>query len=675
MVLHEPRHPMISPAFIFRFHFVVCACLSVSTLVYAQTRSEDFEDGSLSPFSVEIVPGNVSEIVTPAGFAARAGSKVHRLVWHAANYDGTRASKSVEGSSGGGGNPKITTEGWYGFSFYAPESFPVPGKQMVLGQIHAWHGSLPNTNITITVGVEPGGKLVLEGAYGTGDGGKTVTVYAALAPLLTKGGWHDLVLYCKFSRNHTGILRAWLDGAPESAPTASFTGINLGNGAWTGDTEMTQGAYLKWGPYCWDSTNYTTGESREIFYDEIAYEVGNTAGAFDRVKPSGYGTGYAAPAAGPVVMAETFDTMTTGNQPTGMTVVKGAGTALTVREIPSATDKCMQFYDPNPDTRIEATKTFAAQSSRVAAAWSFRQNGQAEGHGFALLSGSLPVVELRTSGGNLVYRDGSGADHILQAIPPNTWHDVEVVANPATSRADVYVGGLRRITGATFRNAAAGIDRIRFGTSDESATRHLYINDIVVAQAPPVFSETYDAMTTGNPPDGWTRTLASGTALRVREVPGPADKSMQFYDPNPDGKAEAFNTFVPQTSGFTAGWSFRQTGQAEGHRMALAAGTTATAVEFFTAGGNLVYRNGAGTDVVVDSIPANVWHDVRVAVRPAATQADVYVNGVLKLSNQSLRNPVAAVDRVVFGTSDISATYHFYIDDVFVVAGDAAAAP
>lgn len=643
---------------------LVAACLGFPIIgsVVAQTAAENFEDGSLSPFNVEIVPGNVSEIIMPSGFPARAGTKVHRIVWNAANHDGSRASKSVEGLSGS--LPKITGEGWYGFSFYMPDSFPTPGKTMVLGQIHAWHHSLPATNITCTVGLETDGRMYLEGAYGVGDGGKTVTVQTTLSPGLVKGSWHDIVLYVKFARNGTGALKAWLDGAPESAPTASFTGINLGNGGWTNDTTMTHGAYIKWGPYCWDSANYTPGESREIFYDEIAYQIGNPAGSFDLVKPSGYGTGYALPAPGAVVMTETFDAMPTGSQPSGFTIVKASSTALTVREIPSATDKCMQFWDGNPAGLAHATKTFAPQTGRFTASWSFRQNGQGEGHCVSLLNGTLSAIELYTIGGNLVYRTSTGGDVILQAIPHNTWYDVDVDVNPATLKVDVYVGGVRRLTGATFRNPTTSFDGIRFATDEAHATWHFYINDVMIAQAPTVFSENFNAMTTGTSPLGWTR--LPGTALTVRDVPGASDKSMQFYDGSPTIKGEAFNTFVPQFAPFAASWSFRQTNTVEGHRMALMAGTTTTAVELLTTGGNLVYKNGAGSNVFVQAIPHNNWYDVKVVVNPATNQADVYVNGVLKLSGQSLRNAVASVDRVVFATSEISSTAHFYIDDVEV---------
>ncbi|HEY9247740.1 MAG TPA: hypothetical protein VIO38_01335 [Rariglobus sp.] len=74
----------------------------------------------------------------------------------------------------------------------------------------------------------------------------------------------------------------------------------------------------------------------------------------------------------------------------------------------------------------------------------------------------------------------------------------------------------------------------------------------------------------------------------------------------------------------------------------------------------------AGTDHVLQAIPAGAWYDVRVAVRPVSNQADIYVNNVLKQGNQTLRNPTTAVDRVIFATSDLSSTSHLHIDKITV---------
>ncbi|MFA6286515.1 MAG: heparin lyase I family protein [Opitutaceae bacterium] len=634
--------------------------------LHAQTEAEDFEDGSISPFSLEISSGNLSEIITPAGFPARAGTKVHHIKWYADNYNNDRPSRSVEGNSAT--RTRITGEGWYGFSFYCPESFPAPGKEVVLGQLHAWHALQTTPNITVTVFVRKTGELVLEGAYGDGTGGKTVTVYTTLAPKLTKGGWHDVVLYVKYSNNNTGILKVWLDGAPETAPTASFTGINLGNGAWTGNT-MTYGTYIKWGPYCWDNANYTPGESREIYYDEIAYQTGNPAGSFNLVKPSGYGTGYASPTASAVadaaVVVETYDLLATGSSPAGWDRTYGASTGLTVREVPGVSDKSMQFYDGTATAHIEAYKILTAQTGRVRAIWSFMQTGQAEGHFMALQSGAVSAIELSTAGGNLVYRDGAGVNQVVQAIPANIWYDVEVEINPSTFKADVYVDGVRKLTGASYRNPATSVDRIRFGTSDASASYHYYVNDVVVSQAPAVLVETYDSLASPSSPAGWVRTYASSTGLTVRDVPSVADKSMQFYDGNATARIEAYRTFAPQQGRISAKWSFMQTGQAEGHSMALLSGGL-PAIELYTIGGNLVYRNGSGVDQIVQAIPANTWYDAEVIVNPGTFTADVYVGGIRKLTRVAYRNATTSIDRIRFGTGDASASYHYYVDDVAI---------
>jgi hypothetical protein len=372
------------------------------------------------------------------------------------------------------------------------------------------------------------------------------------------------------------------------------------------------------------------------------------------------------PPSGPVVMVETFDTMTTGTQPTGFTVVNGVGTALTVSDIPSAMDKCMRFSDSSATTHVEATKTFVAQTSRFTTGFSLRQDGAADGHFVSLLSGSLSAIELYTVGGTLLYRDSAGASHVLQAISASTWYDIDLDVNPQTFKVDVYVDGVRKLTGANFLHATTSLDAIRFGTSDASATWGLYINDLLITQAPATFAADFNVLTTGSSPTGWT---CSGSASPiVSATPSTTNKSMQFLGLNPPSTGEAYATFGPLSSRLSVSWSFLQTGMADGHRMALMAGATTTAVQIFTSGGNLVYKNAAGANVVIQAVPANAWYNVRVIMNPGTDLADVYVNDVLKLGNQSLRNPVTSVDRIVFGADSVTANANYHVDNVVVTS-------
>lgn len=457
--------------------------LPAAGTLHAQTHAENFEDGSIAPFTVEKIPGNTAEIVTPTDFSARSGDKVFRIVWHEENYNERRSGRSVEGNSSR--LERITGEGWYGFSFYAPESFPVPDKSMVLGQIICWDHSLPKTNITITVGVDHAGAVILEGAYGVGDGGKDVTVYTTLSPKLVKGVWHDVILYCKFSRNHTGILRAWYDGAPQEEPTAEYTGINLGNGGWTGDEQMAVGGYIKWGPYCWEHWKYTPGESREIFYDEIAYQVGNPADGFDRVKPEAYGTPAFSPAPAQTVLCETFDVMPTGAKPAGWETHADASSSVSVRETPGATDKSIRFWDDNPSGSTGAWKTFAPQSGPVTASWDFMETGATPGHRMELLHGTTPAVSILSDGqGNLVYRQADDSETVLAAPAANQWHRLEIAVDPAQNLADVSLDGTPVLTGAPLQNQVPFVDRVSFGSSEPSTKRHLFINNVCVRPTP-----------------------------------------------------------------------------------------------------------------------------------------------------------------------------------------------
>ena len=646
---------------------ILTVCLAHSST--AQTGAEDFEDNSLSPFNVEAISGNTSEIITPTGFDARGGTKVHHIVWNEANYNGNRSARGVEGSSGFN-LPKITGEGWYGFSIYAPESFPTPGKAIVLGQMIAWHSSLPSTSITITVHLEPTGALILEGAYGTGTGSKTVTVYSEIAPTLTKGEWHDIILYCKLSRNETGILRAWYDGAPESNPTVEYTGINLGNGGWNSDEEMTHGAYVKWGLYCWDHTNYDTNESREIYYDEIAYIVGNPSNAFDTVKPNNYGIGYSTPKLGDAVFTETYDSMTTGLLPTNWSRVKASSTALSVRESPSASDKSMRFWDGNPYGEIEAWRSTPLLTAPFNAHWSFKQAGGSsilgEGQHMGLFSGNSLPIDLLTINGNLVYRDANGNDKMLQAVPVNNWYDIDLVVNPQDGLLDIYVDGIRRLSSEPFQFAANSFGGLSFGTSDESATYHLYINDIIISNLAPILEENFDAMPTSSWPETWTYKTDSSTNVAVREIPSATDKCIQLWDGNTNGYPRMWKSFVPQSNPITASWRFRENGIVDGHIMQVLSGETPAALLSTDGLGNLLYRQSNGSDVILSSIPANNWHLVEVTLNPTTNSTSIYVNGTLCIEDVALTNSVDFVDRIYFSSSDTPASYHLYVNDVLI---------
>ncbi len=267
-------------------------CLAVAAPTCAGTLSKNFEDDTLTPFRQEGTAAGHTAVIEAPKFGARNGTKAHKIVWFESKYDGTRPTRGVEGHSAG--NPRITSEGWYAFSFYLPSGQFPTDKNMIIGQLIAWTSALPKTNKSIVVSTDADGSLALKTYYGLGQGDVvgtgSIPLWGAGQTAKNLNRWHDVIIYVKFSNNDTGTVKVWFNGAPASQPTGVLDKIKVGNGAWTSANLMTNGAYVKWGIYAWDVKNHTPGETRTIYFDEIDYLVGNPSGAFDAVKPLGYGT-------------------------------------------------------------------------------------------------------------------------------------------------------------------------------------------------------------------------------------------------------------------------------------------------------------------------------------------------------------------------------------------------
>lgn len=191
------------------------------------------------------------------------------------------------------------------------------------------------------------------------------------------------------------------------------------------------------------------------------------------------------------LVAEVFDSMTTGTVPTGWAVTNDASTTCTVQNIPSSTDKSMRFTDGNASGFSRATKVFTAQSGPITVEWRQRQDQQSNWNRSFIQSGSTIAVELYTTnspvgGGSttygLYYRNASGNDVFVNALAVGTWYDIRVVAKPASDTADIYVNGVLRATNAPFRNAVSSLDRVLFGTGGSTSQTALYIDEVTVVR-------------------------------------------------------------------------------------------------------------------------------------------------------------------------------------------------
>ncbi len=103
------------------------------------------------------------------------------------------------------------------------------------------------------------------------------------------------------------------------------------------------------------------------------------------------------------------------------------------------------------------------------------------------------------------------------------------------------------------------------------------------------------------------------------------------------------------------------------------------------AGGKLVYLNGEGYNVssfisnsitsiqmdstyytIMSSTSKNRWYKIKVVANIVDNTTDWYVDGVLKVSDKSFRNPTKSLSQIAFGTFTLGSNTDLYIDNVKV---------
>ncbi|MBC8152241.1 MAG: heparin lyase I family protein, partial [Bacteroidetes bacterium] len=252
-------------------------------LTYGQTESSSFENGSYAPYILETCCGNDATVVAPT-FGARNGSNALKFFWAEDNWDpavNSRTMRGIECRS----DKRAKEDQWFGFSMYVPsQEFP-SNKNIILAQLISFSSACP-TDKTVVLGLT-GTTLKLEGYKGDQTTNVVSTASGTLTTALPRDRWIDVVIHARYSKNGTGLLEGWFDGAPLSNPTFRATNINLSTGCFDANDNLLYGCYPKFGMYCYDKDNYTDHETRTVYYDDVKWLDGNPANAYEVVKPAG----------------------------------------------------------------------------------------------------------------------------------------------------------------------------------------------------------------------------------------------------------------------------------------------------------------------------------------------------------------------------------------------------
>lgn len=175
-----------------------------------------------------------------------------------------------------------------------------------------------------------------------------------------------------------------------------------------------------------------------------------------------------------------FNSTAAGAQPSGFTVTEAGGT-VRVASVPSSANRSVFLNDTSTTALSSLKRTFTSQTGKVEAVFKFMQPSLANNTKvFRLLSGTTAAVSIETIGGSLSYRNADSTYVTLQSgYAANVWYSIRIVADPATDKADVYVNGVKKASGAAFFTAVSSLDGYESFTPNSSVGSH-YLDDILV---------------------------------------------------------------------------------------------------------------------------------------------------------------------------------------------------
>lgn len=238
--------------------------------------------------------------------------------------------------------------------------------------------------------------------------------------------------------------------------------------------------------------------------------------------------------------------------------------------------------------------------------------------------------------------------------------DITPTASSAAYQS-LTVSGVPSASGtASSVNLAVGANSITVVVTAQDGTISTYKIDIL--RLVPEDSQNFNTMPTGSAPLGWNIDTSMGT-VTVQEVPSAADKSVLL---NKTGSATG-----PRTSMYKmfSPLSGKVTIEAKVMREAASNlwclpyvyssdGTTFAATIQFDNGSIKAYNGGWQT---IQPFTAGTWYDLKLVIDTDTDKFDFYIDGIRKVTQGTLRNPVDDIAKIEFYAADIN-TGRTYVD-------------
>lgn len=227
--------------------------------------THDFDDGKFGAFK---------ECTTQSPNYASVNNGRVKTYWTEDSYNGSRMTKGAEICSKEDWSTR--KEGWYGLTMNLGSDYP-NDKRAGVAQIFQFVSSSLWTWAAMLI-IDDGDLNILHRDNAGTSRNSEETIYSNLP----KNRDFDIVMHFILSNKNKGELQIWIDGESRYHKQ----NINFGFGSWKDDVQTSQYTYvdLKAGQYNFEDNDYDYGETRTVYYDNIAWFDGENG--YSKVDPS-----------------------------------------------------------------------------------------------------------------------------------------------------------------------------------------------------------------------------------------------------------------------------------------------------------------------------------------------------------------------------------------------------
>ncbi|RED54415.1 Ig-like domain-containing protein [Cohnella lupini] len=345
------------------------------------------------------------------------------------------------------------------------------------------------------------------------------------------------------------------------------------------------------------------------------------------------------------------------SQPSGWDIRAAGGT------LASLYADTLKVSDTSPILPVLMSRKFPSQEEgSVTMEFRFKPLTVIDGIKWQLLDGNTAGLSIVTSGSNLVLQTSGGGSVTLQAYVSNTEYGVKAIADLSTGKADVYINGVKKATAQNLANPVEALNRFQL-TTGSASTGDFNFTPLKIYKGYAV-NERLLSVANGTVPGDWTATPSGGT-IKVEQMSEQVNGTTRYYvmSPKPDiysfrmdaasatGAMGLAKSFQPLAGDAVAEYKIFVPVKTNGLAAELKNGT-GTVLKLVTSNGNLAYLDTSGNPVkLLEDYKANLWYSIRVKLRLASSEADIYINGKLKAEDVGLASGISSVDGIRFSTS------------------------